>query len=269
MATPASSQRNSDGVRGIAPRTRAVGKCICPRLYVLPQSKANVKRGRAGRNLWQRAGFIAQRLSAKREVAGADVGVQLVLSAATLLEGAEQSAMRFAERRGLEVTGHDGGVDVAVVRRIADRDGQVAEVEFDVLVAGDSLDRKVAGRHANKEHGGTGDFDGDFKVVLGAAEDAEVPVIVRASESDGEVASVVGIAPAEVDRDPIVAVPDDSEFAGAEVQAQIAPGREVYRKRMILKVFDLDFGVREACRYQQGQRRKQDGTPHYHLQAIA
>src|SRR5258708_19486428 len=90
------------------------------------------------------------RLSAQREVAGADVGMQLVLAAAALFEGAEQSAVGFTERRGLKVAGHDGGVDVAVVRRIADGDGQVAEVELDVFVAGNSLDAKVAGRQPNQ-----------------------------------------------------------------------------------------------------------------------
>src|SRR5258707_3823700 len=67
--------------------------------------------------------------SAQREVTGADVGVELVLAASILLERAEQAAVGFAERRGLKATGHDGGVDIAVVRRIADGDGQVAEVE--------------------------------------------------------------------------------------------------------------------------------------------
>jgi hypothetical protein len=56
-----------------------------------------------------------------------------------------------------------------------------------------------------------------------------------------------------VDCYPIVVAADDPEFAGAEVQAQIAAGREVYRKRMILKVFDLDFGIRRGRRYQKGQ----------------
>ncbi len=144
--------------------------------------------------------------------------------------------MGFTERRGLKVAGHDGGVDVAIVRRIADGDGQVAEVQFDVFVAGNSLDGKVTGRHANKEHSGTGDFDGHFKVVLGTAKDAQVPIIVRAPEANGEVASVVGITAVKVDCYPIVVAADDPEFAGAEVQAQIAAGREVYRKRMILKV---------------------------------
>jgi hypothetical protein len=161
--------------------------------------------------------------------------------------------MGFTERRGLKVAGHDGGVDVAIVRRIADGDGQVAEVEFDVFVAGNSLDGKVTGRHANQEHSGTGDFDGHFKVVLGTAKDAQVPIIVRAPEANGEVASVVGITAVKVDCYPIVVAADDPEFAGAEVQVQIAAGREVYRKRMILKVFDLDFGIRQGRRYQKGE----------------
>jgi hypothetical protein len=65
---------------------------------------------------------------AQREVTGADVGVQLILAAAALLEGTEQSAVGLAEWRGLKVAGHDGGVDMAVVRRIADREHEKRQV---------------------------------------------------------------------------------------------------------------------------------------------
>src|SRR6266851_2793766 len=89
--------------------------------------------------------------SAQREVTGADVGVELVLAASILLERAEQAAVGFAERRGLKAAGHDGGVDIAVVRRIADGDGQVAEVEFDVFVAGNATtERSPAGMRTKR-----------------------------------------------------------------------------------------------------------------------
>jgi hypothetical protein len=55
-----------------------------------------------------------------------------------------------------------------------------------------------------------------------------------------------------MDRDPIVAVADDPEFTRTKVQAQIAPGREVDREWVALKVFDREFGARQTCRYQQG-----------------
>lgn len=48
--------------------------------------------------------------------------------------------MGFAKRRRLKVAGHDRGVDVAVVPRIADRDGRVAGVEFDERVVLKILD---------------------------------------------------------------------------------------------------------------------------------
>jgi len=110
-------------------------------------------------------------------------------------------------------------------------------------------DGKVAGRHANEEHSGTGDFDGDFKIVLGTAEDAEVSVIVRAPETDGEVTGVVCISPVKVDGDLIAVAPDDPEFTGALVQTQIAPGGEVDREGVILKVFDLEFGAGQTLWY--------------------
>src|SRR5713226_9413675 len=194
---------------------------------------------------------------AEREVAGADVGVQPVLAGAVLFEGAEQAAVRFMEGCRFEVTGEDGGINVAVVRSIADGDGQVAGVEFDVGVTRNALDRKVSGGHANKEHSGAGNFDGDFKIVSRAAEDAEVRVIIPALEAHGEIAGVVGITPAKVHRNLVIAATYDPKFPGTQVQAQLAAGREIHRKRMILKIFDLDFGVRKARRHQQGQRRKQ------------
>ncbi len=81
--------------------------------------------------------------------------------------------------------------------------------------------------------------------------------MVPALEAHGEIAGVVGITPAKVDGNPVVVATYDPEFTGTQVQAQLAAGREIHRKRMILKVFDLDFGVRKARRHQQGQRRKQ------------
>src|SRR6266446_4929021 len=157
--------------------------------------------------------------SAQREIAGANVGVQLVFSAAVLLEGAKQAAVGFAERRGLDAAGHDGGINMAVVSRVADRDGQVAEVEFDVLVAGDSLDGEVSGRHADKEHGRTGDFDSDFQIVLWTAKDAQVRVIVPVLEAHCEFAGVVSIAPIQVDGNLVVVVTHDPELPGTKVKA--------------------------------------------------
>src|SRR5260370_13083124 len=201
--------------------------------------------------------WATTRRSTEREVAGADVGVEPVLAFTVFFEGTEEAAVGFVEGRRLEIAGEDGGIDVAVVRSIADGDGQVAGVESDVFVARNALDRKISSGHANKEHSGAGNIDGDLKIVLGAAEDPQVRVMVPALEAHGEFAGVVGITPAKVDRDLIVAVTYDPEFTGTQVHPQLAARTEIHRKRMILKVFDLDFGVRKACRHQQGQRRKQ------------
>src|SRR6266849_6674866 len=103
---------------------------------------------------------------------------------------------------------------MAVVSRVADRDGQVAEVEFDVLVAGE-----VSGRHADKEHGRTGDFDSDFQIVLWTAKDAQVRVIVPVLEAHCEFAGVVSIAPIQVDGNLVVVVTHDPELPGTKVKA--------------------------------------------------
>jgi len=182
--------------------------------------------------------------SAEGEVAGANVNVELVPAAPTLLEGSEQSAMGFGEGRGLQVAGHNRGVDVTVVGRIADGDGQVAGVEFDVLVARHSLDGEISSRHAHEKDGVVGNFDGDFKIILGASKDADVRIIAGPPEANRKVASVVGITPIELDCEPITFAADDPEFAGAEVQAQMASGREIDGEGVILKVFSREIGVR-------------------------
>src|SRR5713101_2558081 len=163
---------------------------------------------------------------AEREVAGADVGVQPVLAGTVFFEGAEEAAVRFMEGCRFEIAGEDGGIDVAVVRSIADGDGQVAGVEFDVFVVRNALDRKISSGHANKEHSGAGNIDGDLKIVLGAAEDPEVRVMVPALEAHGEIAGVVGITPAKVGGNPVVVATYDPEFTGTQVQAQLAAGRD-------------------------------------------
>src|SRR5260370_30696164 len=121
--------------------------------------------------------WATTRRSTEREVAGADVGVEPVLAGTVVFEGAEEAAVGFVEGRRLEIAGEDGGIDVAVVRSIADGDGQVAGVEFDVFVAGNALDRQVSGAPPHKEHTGAGNLHGDFEIVLGTAQDAEVRII--------------------------------------------------------------------------------------------
>ncbi len=58
---------------------------------------------------------------------------------------------------------------MAVVGGIADRDVEVAGVEFDVFVARDPLHGKIAKRHAHIEVRGFRDFDGDAQVATSGA----------------------------------------------------------------------------------------------------
>src|SRR6267154_2498029 len=52
-----------------------------------------------------------------------------------------------------------------------------------------------------------------------------------------KLAGAVSISPRKMDGDLVVA-PPDPEFARTEVQAKLAPGREVHEERVVLKVRD-------------------------------
>src|SRR5215469_5657708 len=66
--------------------------------------------------------------SAEGEVAGAEVSVKLEFAGAALGEGAEETAVRFAEGLGVDVAGQYGRIDVGVVSRVADGNVQIAGV---------------------------------------------------------------------------------------------------------------------------------------------
>jgi len=195
----------------------------------------------------QSADTVSPALS-EREVAGADVGVQRVLTRAVFLKRAEQTSMGFVERCRFKVAARDGGIDAAVVSGIADGDVQVAGVELNVFIAGNAFDRKISGRHAHKKHGGAGNFYGDLQIVLWPTKDAQVGLVISvgALEAHGELAGVVGIPPGKMDGDLVVIAAPDPEFARAQVQAKLAPGGEVHHERVILKVADSEFRVRQA-----------------------
>jgi len=158
------------------------------------------------------------------------------------LERAEQATMGFVERWRFKVAARDGGIDAAVISGIADGDIQLAGVELNVFIAGNTFDRKISCRHAHKKHGRAGNFYRDLQIVLWPPKDAQVSLVSRlgALEAHGELAGAVSISPRKMDGDLVVA-PPDPEFARTEVQAKLAPGREVHEERVVLKVRDPEF----------------------------
>ena len=81
------------------------------------------------------------------------MSVQFVLAGAGFSERTEEAAAGFAERSGVDIASAHGRVDMGVVLGIADVDGKIAGVQFDVFVAGNAFDGDVTGRYSNVNAG--------------------------------------------------------------------------------------------------------------------
>lgn len=187
------------------------------------------------------------------EVAGTDVSVKLILARAVLMERAEEAAVGFAERAGLDAAGRDGGVNVSIVGGIADGEDELTRVKRDVFVAGDAIDFKLSCRHADEEAREFGDLDGHLKLVPRAAGHAQLRVTRGALEADSEIPGIVGVLALKMNGDFVVFAADDAEIAGAQFYLKPAAGREVDRERMILEIGDFNLGLGEG----QGSEKSQ------------
>ena len=63
------------------------------------------------------------------------MGVEFVFATAILVEGAEQTAMGFPERHGLESPGADRSLHMGIVGGIADTYDQLASVKLNVFIS--------------------------------------------------------------------------------------------------------------------------------------
>ena len=110
--------------------------------------------------------------SLQSEVSGAQVGMKAVLARGIVfLETTKQTAFRDAENCRIQVAGLHCRIGVLVIVRIANRDGQIPGVEFDIFVPGNARDVQVAGRYANVEIRVFWHLDPDLDVIVRAAAD--------------------------------------------------------------------------------------------------
>jgi len=102
------------------------------------------------------------------------VSVQFVFAGAGFAERPEEAAAGFAEGSGVDIASAHGSVDMGVVLGIADVNGKIAGVQFDVFVAGDAFDGDVTGRNTNVNAGVFGYANTDAHVVHRASGEMEL-----------------------------------------------------------------------------------------------
>ena len=180
---------------------------------------------------------------AEGELTAAYMGVEMVGAGAVFFEGAEESARFFPERSGTDIAGVDRKVDVAVVGGIADGNREIAGVEFDIFIAGDSFDRDFAGGTARVEIDGPGNVDANGEVVFRSAGDVKFGRGVRASEACFDVLNFVHVLTGELDRNFVVCARKDADFAGADVQAELRFGSAGEIHLRFAGVREFGFGV--------------------------
>src|ERR1700731_772110 len=106
--------------------------------------------------------------SPQGEVAGANMGVEFVLAVAILAEGAEETAMGFPKRFGLDAPGTYRSLYLGICGGIADTYDQLTSMQLNIFVSPDVADFELPRRHPNKKASSTRNFNGDLNVVLGA-----------------------------------------------------------------------------------------------------
>jgi hypothetical protein len=175
------------------------------------------------------------------KVAGSNVGVELVFARPGFVERAEQPAMGFAKRRRFEAARGDRGIDPGIVGRVSAGNRQIAGVQLDVFVTGNSLDPEFARWHSNEKPRILGDVNSDLEIILGTARDAQFRFRRGRFEPDGEVPGIVSLSARKLNCNFVFVAPLNSEIAGPQIHAEFASGRERHREWVMLKIGKLDF----------------------------
>lgn len=154
------------------------------------------------------------------------MGVEGEFAWAGLLEGAEESAVFFMERRGRNVACANGGFDTRIVVGITDANDEIAGVELNVLAAGDVFDGDVAGGDAGIEFGVSRDANFEIDVVARASAYMKFGVATGTSEAVAEVVDFVLVLSGDVHAEFSVLGADNADIARAEMQGDPGAGRD-------------------------------------------
>ena len=178
-----------------------------------------------------------ERPLAELEIAGADVGVELVFTWAGFLERAEEAAVLFVEGSGGNIAGGDGGFDARIVFGITDVNGQVTGVEFDVFAAGDVFDGDVAGGNARVEFQIAWNADFDGEVIARPATQTKFGAAGSAPEAITEVFDFVLVSAGDVHGEFSVFGANDADFTRADVKGDFGS-----RRNLRFKMGNTPFG---------------------------
>lgn len=166
--------------------------------------------------------------------------------------------MLFPKRSGGDVACADGGFDAGIVGGIADADGEIAGVKFDVLAAGNVFDGHIAGGDAGVKLGITRDVDFDIEVIARAAANVKFSVAARAGEAIAQVVDVVLVFAGDVHGELSVFCAEDANIASANMQRDASSGRN-----LCFKVGDAalgNIGFVGACgRWERDQGQRAEG----------
>jgi len=211
-------------------------------------------------------------VSAERQVAGADVGVEREFTGAGFLEGAKEAGVGFAEGGAVDIARSHGSFDVGVVAGIADADGEIAGMEFDVLTANVIFNGDIACGDAGVKLGIARDVDFDFEVIVRTAADMEFGVAAGAGETVAKVVNVVLVFAGDVHGKFSVFGAEDADVARAEMEGDTRSGGDLGLK--VRNAAFGDFGFVGACgdgKSNEGQgtkgreERLEERTIHRHL----
>jgi len=138
------------------------------------------------------------------------------------VEAAEEALFIDSECAGAQITGVDGGVGMLVISSIADRDGQIAGVDFDILVPNDTGQAEVTGGGANVQVRVLGHLDVEADVVVGTAPDAQGSRLAAGLEFYGHLFGPFGVLHVARDAQHRGAATSDLDVARTEAHAQVA-----------------------------------------------
>ena len=94
------------------------------------------------------------------------------------------------ERCGVDFAGGYRAVHLGVVFGIADIDGELSGIDFEVFVSRNILDIKLPGKHADVEMGEFWNIDRDLKIVPRATGDLQGALVAIGFELDANVGRV-------------------------------------------------------------------------------
>src|SRR5688572_19230015 len=157
------------------------------------------------------------------ELARFEVGVQTITPLAPPVERPEQPFLGDLKRRGMDLAGPDGGVDVAVIVGADHVDVELTRMQLDVFVALDALYGELARGEPDVQVGTRRHVDADFEVVLrtvgrhpgfGAPHCNPVVDLVQPPR----------VFDVPIQADAVVGRTDDLVFAGRQVHRDAASG---------------------------------------------